>query len=68
MKNKVLKTVIGTVLKERGEEFGSIDDVQFCVKEELINGYMYSEKDAIKTVESEEFLELVEEVGDELGF
>lgn len=68
MKNKVLKIVIGTVLKERGEEFGSIDDVQFCVKEELINGYMYSEKDAIKTVESEEFLELVEEVGDELGF
>lgn len=68
MKNEVLKTVIGTVLKAHGDEFGSIDDVQFCVKEELINGYMYSKKDAIKTVESEEFLELVEEVGDELGF
>lgn len=68
MKNKVLRAVIGTVLKERGEEFGSIDDVQFCVKEELVNSYMYSETEASEIVESEEFLELVEEIGSELGF
>lgn len=67
MKNEVLKTVIGTVLKAHGEEFGSIDDVQFCVKEELVNSYMYSETEASEIVESEEFLELVEEIGNELG-
>ena len=67
MKNEVLKTVLGTVLNAHGEEFGSIDDVQFCVKEELVNSYMYSETEASEIVESEEFLELVEEIGNELG-
>ena len=67
MKNEVLKTVIGTVLKAHGEEFGSIDDVQFCVKEELVNGYMYSETEAFEIVESEEFIELVDKIGSELG-
>ena len=66
MKNEVLRTVIGTVLTH-GEEFGSIDDVQFCAKEELVNSYMYSETEASEIVESEEFIELVDEIGSELG-
>ena len=64
--NENLRNAIKNVLKS-GHSFGSIDDVQCEVVEELVVSYKWPEKEAKKAVANlDKFQELVDKISGEI--